>query len=229
MDAWSRFAIELDHVVVAAPTLDAGEAWLSAKLGGVHLQPGGAHPGFGTHNRLLRLGGGAYLELIAPDPAQPDPAAPRQRPFHLDDAATRAAIARRPRLVHAVFRCVDLDGAVAAVGWDTGTPVAMSRGTLQWRISVRGGRMPALRGAAAGDGGLVGVLPTLIAWGDTPSPAHTLAPRGVTLRRLRVGAPPAEFAALAGLDRDPRITLRGTPVPMLGVELDTPAGWALLD
>lgn len=228
MDVWNRFAIELDHVVVAAPTLEIGEAWLSARLGGVRLQAGGAHPGFGTHNRLLRLGGGAYLELIAPDPAQPDPAAPRQRPFHLDDAATRAAIARRPRLVHAVFRCADLDGAVAAVGWDAGTPVAMSRGTLQWRISVRGGRMPALRGAGS-DGGLVGVLPTLIAWGDTPSPARTLEPRGVTLRRLRIGAPPAELAALAGLDGDPRILLRAAPAPALGVELDTPGGWALLD
>ena len=53
--------LALDHLVVAARTLDEGEAWLKTRLRR-DLVPGGAHPGFGTHNRLLRLDEGAMIE-----------------------------------------------------------------------------------------------------------------------------------------------------------------------
>ena len=44
----------IDHLVVAAPTLEDGVAWCEATLG-VTPGPGGAHALFGTQNRLLRL------------------------------------------------------------------------------------------------------------------------------------------------------------------------------
>ena len=92
--------LELDHLVVACLDLDDGDAWLRRRLG-VALAPGGRHTGWGTHNRLLQLGAGVYLELIAPDPDAPDPQGPR--PFRLDDpdglakwaAPDRCAIAFR--------------------------------------------------------------------------------------------------------------------------------------
>ncbi|MGZ6164169.1 MAG: VOC family protein, partial [Myxococcaceae bacterium] len=52
----------LDHLVVAGETLDT--SGLDAVLG-VALSGGGKHARMGTHNRLLRLGTDAYLELIA--------------------------------------------------------------------------------------------------------------------------------------------------------------------
>jgi len=56
-----------DHLILAARDLDSGAAWLEDRLG-VALAAGGRHERMGTHNRLLSLGQGFYLELIAIDP-----------------------------------------------------------------------------------------------------------------------------------------------------------------
>jgi hypothetical protein len=57
----------IDHLVVGAPQLDAAVA-LVAERTGVTAAPGGAHPGRGTHNALMSIGEGSYLELVAPVP-----------------------------------------------------------------------------------------------------------------------------------------------------------------
>jgi hypothetical protein len=59
MTATSPPATHLDHLVVVAPTLDAGAAWARSALG-ADLRPGGRHDRMGTHNLLLRLGRAAY-------------------------------------------------------------------------------------------------------------------------------------------------------------------------
>jgi hypothetical protein len=93
----------------------------------VRAQPGGRHQGLGTHDALLGLGQGAYLEIIAPDPDQPPPATPR--PFGLDALD-------HPR----------------ARGYDPGDPVELQRATtqgtlLRWRLTpyaLAGGPIPFL-------------------------------------------------------------------------------------
>ena len=230
MNAWQNDSLELDHLVIGAASLEAGEAWLRERLG-VALQGGGQHMGWGTHNRLLQLGGGTYLELIAPDPSQAGPVQPR--PFGLDRPATRAALAGHPRLLHFVMRTGDLPAAVAAVGYDAGRIIGMSRGALNWRISVAAGRMPIAHGestpATQSAGGMVGILPTLIQWDSQPHPSRSLEARGVVLRTLRIGATTERLGLLAGIERDRRITLFASDTDRLGAELDTPNGWVLLD
>jgi hypothetical protein len=154
--------LQLDHLVVAAASLEQGAAWCETRFGVVPAA-GGRHAFMGTHNRLLRLSGtrtgdwpDAYLEIIAIDPDAPSPGRPRW--FGLDEPQVRASLAASPRLVHWVARAADPEGLRAdwaAHGVDPGPVERAERptpaGLLRWRITIpvdgrpaRGGRLPAL-------------------------------------------------------------------------------------
>lgn len=220
--AWADLArAGIDHLVVAAADLDAGAAWLEARLG-ARLSPGGRHAAMGTHNRLLRLGPALYLELIAVDPAAPAPERPRW--FGLDDAATRTRLAERPRLLHWVARLPDLDAALAGCPEALGDAVELARDRLRWRITVPAdGRLP-------GDG----LLPSLIEWTSPAHPADRLPEQGCTLMKLEgFHADPARLrSVLAALGLEARLALFAAgPGEAAGLVayLRTPAGLREID
>ena len=177
--------LELDHVVVAARTLEEGAAWVQARLG-VAPVPGGKHPLMGTHNRVLALGKRRYLEVIAIDPGAPAPA--RARWFGLDSEAMRQRLARGPALIHWVMRTGDIEAALQGYA----EPVEIldvARGDYRWRITVPpDGRLP---------GG--GALPTLIQWEGGLHPADRLPASGCELLELRTeGTLRAVFSTPSG-------------------------------
>jgi len=185
-------AARIDHLVVAARSLDEGVRWCEATFG-VVPGPGGIHPLMGTHNRLMKIGAGAfpraYLEIIAIDPhATPARAAGTHRWFDLDDAALQLALARKgPRLVHFVAEVADIEDAVDRLRGqriDRGHVIEASRdtpaGRLSWQITVRddGQRL------------FYGALPTLIEWGPV-HPTDSMEDSGVMLRTLELSHPRA--------------------------------------
>lgn len=203
----------LDHLVFATPDLEEGVAIVAA-LTGVQPTRGGPHVGIGTHNALLSLGGDTYLEIIGVDPDQPAPSGPR--PFGLDEGnpSRLAAFVGHPEPGDTLEAVAD---RARAAGHDPGAIRPMSRVTpqgreLSWRLTYTG-QQP------AGDG----LVPFLIEWGTTPSPALT-SPGGCTLVAL-VGYHPDPapiVSALSALEIDVQIH-RGD-APALVATIDCPAG-----
>jgi hypothetical protein len=209
---------QLDHLVVAARSLDEGAAWCEAMLG-IVPGPGGKHPLMATHNRLFSIATArhprAYFEIIAIDPDAPPPG--RRRWYDLDDPGLQHALASDgPALIHWVAGCGAIDAEIAALrshGIDRGDAIAVeratARGPLRWRISVRSD------GARLRDG----AWPTLIEW-DGPHPAETMAPSGVGFEALAID--PAWPSGLR--DRlPPDVTPDATPAPLVAT-LTTPRG-----
>ena len=227
----ARLTAAIDHLVYGVPELSAGVQLLAERLG-VTAAAGGSHEARGSHNALLSLGAGAYLEIIAPDPGQPPPSRPR--PFGLDSLAeprlvTYAVHAAQP---HAVPNAVGQSAALpppaawlrldqwraqaAARNYDPGPVAAMSRrrpdGTLlSWHLCQR----PVLP--------FGGVVPFLIDWGDAKSPAGT-TPIGCRLLALEVSTPDQQAvdAAIGALGVALRV--REGDQPTLHATLATPHG-----
>lgn len=198
--------IELDHVAVSGATLAQATAFCENALG-VSLQAGGEHAVFHTHNTLLGLEDGLYLEAIAVNPDAPQPDRPRW--FDLDRFSGPA------RLTNWICRCADLEATLAVLPDGFGEPVALQRGDLRWRMAV-----PA-------DGVLPfdNCAPALIQWEGEAHPAGRLAASGLRLTGLQVHHPDAAAleALLAPHLADDRVTFAAGPAG-LAASFDGPGG-----
>jgi len=219
-------AAQVDHLVIAAESLDQGVQWCEATLG-VTPGAGGEHPLMGTHNRVLRLSTpqypDAYLEIIAINPQAKPPG--RTRWFDLDDPELQRAIHSEPRLVHFLARTADAASALKSLhrlGIDRGQLVqaerATAQGLLRWQISVR----------ADGQRLFYGALPTLIQW-EGNHPTSAMAESGLALLSLHARHPRLEDLQAAHA----AIGLAGVTVeqgpPNLVATLATPKGIVILE
>jgi hypothetical protein len=160
----------LDHLVLATPDVDETAAWISERTG-VRPSAGGQHRGMGTRNMLCSLNESSYLEIIGPDPGQPDPDV--ARPFGLDHLT-------EPTVAGWAIAVADIDSAIIsarAAGFDPGDASSMERTRpdgvhLEWRLTTP----------------TAPTVPFLIDWLGSDHPAHSAAP-GLELVDLQASHP----------------------------------------
>jgi catechol 2,3-dioxygenase-like lactoylglutathione lyase family enzyme len=197
----------LDHIILGCTDLDAGIEFVFRHLG-VRAIPGGVHPGAGTKNALLSLGKLRYLEIMAPDPSQPDAADPRN-----------VRTLKHPALVGWAEHRHHLDefaGVLHAAGIDYVGPVPGSRqrpdgSVLNWKS------LPLKEDEH-------GILPFFIEWGDSTVHPSVDSPKGCGIDSLQITTPdPASLEALRKtLDLD--VAIGQSKTPRLIAHLHGPAG-----
>jgi len=190
--------LELDHLIVAGPDLDAVVEHV-AGLVGLRAAAGGRHAGQGTRNALLGLGAGRYLELLGPDPEQEGGA-------FLDSIAYLEAPALHGWCARA-GAAGDVAARVAAAG-ATPRRLAMSRRrpdgvVLNWELVFVDGHPY---------GGLV---PFFIDWQGSPHPSAALPPllacAGLSLVHPDAAGLGALLAALGELPDEVRVEPGAAP------------------
>lgn len=162
----------LDHILLGSSDLDAGIEFVREHTG-VAPAFGGVHPGRGTRNALLSLGDRHYLEIIAPDPAQPETP---------DTYGLKKLVA--PRLVGWAAHPGNLDAVAArlraaSIAFDGPAPGERKRPdgrVLRWK-TLR------LREDQAG------LLPFFIEWSASSVHPSADAPPGCKILRFELSAP----------------------------------------
>lgn len=200
-----RARAELDHLILGINSLERGMKAFAALTGVVPVR-GGVHPGAGTENALVSLGGGAYLELIAPRPgATPTSFAiisslerltPVGWALHTDSISTLVELLRKTDSVLGPF---------------PGSRQTPDGKLLTWKTAHLA--TPGLEAA-----------PFLIEWGPGTVHPSSTSPSGCLLAQLTVTEPApgkmnAIFEAL-GLD----LVVQTAPTRRLAFTLRCPAG-----
>lgn len=197
--------MKLDHLAVAGATLEEAVAHVEEALG-VSMGAGGRHLRYGTHNRLIGLADGLYLEAIAVDPA----VTPQERPrwFDLDRFQGSA------RLSNWILRGQDLMAERMRLPEHGQRVVEMQRGDLQWLMTVP------VDGVLPFDN----ICPAALQWLGNP-PAGGLTPSGCRLDRLILSHPEARDLGglVATLVNDERIAVEAGD-PGMRAEFTTPSG-----
>jgi catechol 2,3-dioxygenase-like lactoylglutathione lyase family enzyme len=156
----------LDHILLGCNDLQRGIDFVGQHTG-VRAVFGGVHPGRGTQNALLSLGERRYLEIIVPDPGQPDAKNPLA--LHLKKLSVPQIVgwAAHPRDLSSLAKKLG-EAGVAFEGPTPGSRKRPDGKTLSWKtLNLKDDRG--------------GVLPFFIEWSaDSKHPSED-APHGCKL------------------------------------------------
>ena len=133
----------------------------------------------------MSIGEDVFLEVIAPNDAagKTTDRLPQPRWYGLDDPYVKASLHRSPALLAWVVNTETIDDLAAACSWPLGNIVDVTRGELSWRFALPfDGALPA-----------GGMLPYAIEWGTTEHPAGNMADCGISLEKLEISHPKAEW------------------------------------
>jgi hypothetical protein len=206
---------QLDHIVFICDDLERGSERF-AELTGVTPTFGGVHASGRTQNSLLRLGGDAYLEILAPvgPPSAGD-----------DDWTRQAHAAGEGRVLTYCLRSAtplaDLAEVANRHGWGTVPVQSNGRtrpdgGQLRWHWL----ELPASPFGRA--------FPFFIDWLDSTHPSRSLgspdAPPALLLKRFAVGHAKAAPLAAALARFGHVIATFASVTTTFQIELETPRG-----
>jgi hypothetical protein len=195
----------LDHLILGVADLDEGIAQFE-RLTGVRASHGGKHP-TGTHNALVSLGDGIYLEIIA-----------LQR--GVTPTTEFAALAWLKELTPvgwavAASNLESLRTTLAAAELPLGEPEAGSRATpdgrtLRWQTAR-------LRNAFR-------EAPFFIAWSPDTAHPSTTNPPGCTFSALTIACPSGEVLGRLCTALDLPVTVSVAASPTVTLDLLSPKG-----
>jgi hypothetical protein len=204
----NRTATDVDHIMWGVSDLDEGIAFIEEKTG-VRAVMGGVHPNRGTRNALIALGERQYLEILAPDPAQPEVREGR---------VTVLKGLEKPRIMTWAAGTEDIDAVekgVKAAGLEGGIQAGSRNkpdGTmLKWRNLTVGGHDDY-------------VVPFVIEWAAGSVHPSEDSPKGCQIRELRLLHPePAKmngFLEAMGL----HVRVSRGPQALITALIETPKG-----
>jgi len=209
--SWSAEQVPslLDHILLGCSDLDRGISFVEERTG-VRAAFGGIHPGRGTQNALLSLGTRRYLEIITPDPAQPDAK---------DPLVSYLKKLSEPRLVNWAAHPGDLAAFAkklreAGVAFEGPTPGSRKRPdgrVLQWQTLT-------LKDNASW------TLPFFIEWSADSVHPSADSPKGCSFLRFEAATPDPDAlskqVALLGLD----LPIAKADKPQLRATISGPKG-----
>ena len=199
----------LDHILLGTPELQGGIDFVE-KHTGVRAIFGGVHPGRGTQNALLSLGERRYLEIIAPDPAQPGVKNPIASNLHSLTEPQLIGWTAHPGSVTAFAEKL----RAAGIKCDGPTPGSRKRPDgqfLKWQIV-------SLADTASG------LLPFFIEWSQDSVHPSLDAPKGCRLLSFAAETPYTEklAATLKTLNLD--VPVKKAEKPRLHAVISGPKG-----
>ena len=207
---------KIDHIVIGASYLSEGVDYIKQTLG-VDIPFGGEHMKMGTHNHLMQLGDGMFLEVIALNKNIDPPSQPRW--YGLDDPYIRLCIEKQPRLLTWVVNTQSLAGLMQQASFSLGQSELVSRGSLSWNFGLpKDGRLLA--------GGL---LPYAIEWHTDTHPSQNMAELGCKLKSLEIHHPYPVWLrdSLESIDALQLVKINELPAngtPYLSADIETPSG-----
>lgn len=204
----------IDHILYASSSLQQGMDEIEVLLG-VRPVPGGRHPQYGTHNALLSLGPGVYLEVIARDPDLPAP----ERGALIDIPQ-----GENSRLFTFAFRAENIQQTADALRGsgielgpiESGNRIRPDGSKISWQLTDPYA-MP-----------LDGAVPFLIDWGTTPHPSLAVPVAGELVELIiEYPQPDSVRAALSALGADVKV-VGGNQVRIFAI-IQTETGQKTLD
>lgn len=204
--------LKLDHIAIGASSLEEGAAYVKSLLG-TDMPMGGDHLKMGTHNLLLRLGEDVYLEVIAINPKLKPPSYARW--FSLDHRGNSS-----PSVSTWIVNSTDIERSIAHMSGQLGPAIDMSRGELEWKITVpEDGYMP-----------YDGYHPTVIEWPKAVHPVNNMQDFGMKLVKFTIESPYASDiqSSLGDGFIDDRVVFEEAKAQKMSAEIETPNGTVVL-